>query len=570
MKNFIDSFPSLILPDYKPLVLARLLPSRDEIEGMSRAQAIALDKERIRLEHLIDTNPVRFFQPNKGGQFDFMTCDDPHIKAKYFFAGNQTGKTTGSAILAAERATGKTLWGHSFRKVAHRVPTTGFFYCDSFATHKQTIIPTFLSWCPRREVAGVERGPTGSPETIHMRNGTIIYCRTYDQGYLATEGKAYDWGWCDEPPPRDIFTGLWRGLVARNGDMWIAATLLSEEWLYDEMNQPFVRVFDASMPDNKWLSEEAVRNYTATLSEDEKQIRIHGKPRTLSGVLYPNFKDAEPFVVPQVEIPWDVRKDRPWPVILGVDPHERKPLYCEWGYLTPQNEIVWFNYALVPSGPLNAIKERIREIESTHPAPTVMVVMDPNRGKAIQLGGSSWCETFEEWGYDVLLGIDDANFGRGRVREMLAYSDGQIPAMRWMEACRGKGGPIYQMLRHSWEDWARGSRFAKGVREKEKELNKDFPDIHRYVAAAKLDYKLLTGADSGMLRLGGNLSGPQENPYVKGASHSVRSPEPQRENGFNKRRLPDYADPDADAGAVLERFSRTDAARSYRNTRGRW
>lgn len=574
MKNYLDSFPSLILPEYKERVLARLLPPPADIEKMSRSELIALAKTRDKLEKLIDADPVRFFQPNPGGQYDFMTCDDPHIKAKYFFAGNQTGKTTGSAILAAEYATGKPLWGREWRKVKHRTPTTGFFYCDSFATHKQTIIPTFLSWCPRREVAGVERGPTGSPETIHMTNGTIVYCRTYDQGYLSTEGKAYDWGWCDEPPSRDIFTGIWRGLVARNGEMWIAATLLTEEWLYDEMNQPFVRVFDASMYDNKYLSDEARANYTAMLSEEEKQVRIFGKPRTLSGVIYPMFRDTEPYVIPHDEHPWDVKTSQSWPIIMAVDPHERKPLHIEWAYITPTNGILWFNYALVPSGSssLSEIRRRLIEIETTHAGPTQVIVMDPNSGTRTQLGGASWRETFEGWGYEVILGDDNQRFGRAAVGDMLHYrsnENGEIlstPLMRWMDSCRGKNGPIYQMLRHSWEDYAHGSRFLKGPREKEKELNKDFPDLHRYVALAKLDYKLLTGTDSGMLRLGGST---QENPYVKGAGHNLTFRERESTGVFNQRERK-ATDPDADASALLEQYSGSDVAPSYGRNRHRW
>lgn len=531
---------------------------------MGRPELLNLLKEKAKLEKLIDADPVRFFQPNPGGQYEFLTCEDPQIKGRYFFAGNKTGKTTGAAILAAEYATGEALWGREWRKVHHRVPSTGFIYCEDFATHEQTVIPTFLSWIPKRYLSDrpLERGPTGSVNKILLRNRTVIYLRTYDQGYLKAEGKDYDWGWNDEPPPRDIFTAQWRGLIARDGEMWIAATLLSQEWLYDEMSQDFVRVFDASMYENKWIGEQARTNFEAMLTDDEKQIRIYGKPSsTLSGTIYPSFKDGSPFVVEQIEIPWDVRTDQPWPVVLGIDPHERKPLYCEWAYITPDNGILWFDYALIPSGGIGDIFDKVTEIEKTHAAPTTLVVMDPNRGTAIQLGGSSWRETFEEKGYDVVLGDDNGNFGRGKVREMLAYTtnpDGSIltpPRMRWMEALRGKGGPIYQMVRHTWEDHARGSRFEKGLKEKEKEKNKDFPDIHRYVAAAKLDFKLLTGSDSGIVRFGGKLNGPQENPYVKGASNP----------GSGR------IDRNEDAGSILERFGASNLVSAHgRNSRSRW
>jgi phage terminase large subunit-like protein len=484
-------------------VLSRILPSREQIErlGLNRDQLIQLNEKKKELIEHINSDPVQFFQPSPGGQYDFMTCDDPNIQGLYFFAGNKTGKTTAAAILVGERAAGAPLWGRDSRAYLSRTPARICVFCEDFSTHDETIVPTYLSWMPKRLLTSrpVERGPSGNIVKIHHANGSVIFLRTYEQGFAKAEGKDYDFVWCDEPPPRDIYTAIFRGLVAKRGRLIIAATLLTETWLYDEMSQPFVKVFEASIYDNPWLDEQGRRNYELMLSDDERAIRIYGKPSNLSGAIYPAFRDHSPYVIEQQERLWDPLTERPYPVVLGVDPHERKPIYCEWGFLTPENRVIWFDWFLVPSGPLTEVFKTIKEREHTHTAPTTLVVMDPNRGKAKQIDGKSWMEEFEEHDYPVVLGIDDLNFGHTQLREALLYSEDHPPMMQWMEACRGKFGPIYQMLRYTWEDWSRGSRFEKDVKEKPRQKNKDFPDIHRYVAAAHLDFELLTGRDRGIL-----------------------------------------------------------------------
>jgi hypothetical protein len=173
---------------------------------------------------------------------------------------------------------------------------------------------------------------------------------------------------------------------------------------------------------------------------------------------------------------------------MGIDPHERKGLYCEWAFLTPDDRIIWFDWAIVPSGPLTEIFSYLRGRENAHASITSLVVMDPNRGATIQMGGSTWQQVFEEEGYSVMPGFDDIATGHSRLRDMLKLDEDGIPRMQWMENCRGRGGPIYQMTRYIWDDWGRGMKMEKDLKEKPREKNKDFPDVHRYVAAANLHY----------------------------------------------------------------------------------
>ena len=510
MANLLK-LPSRLPPDYIKATLRRLAPPENELLKLTIEQQKALIEELEVLEQLIETDPVRFFHPNPGGQWDFMTCDDPKLAGLYFFAGNKTGKTTGACIVAGEYAIGRPLWTYNRHidparwDTFHRKPPLRIaHFTEDFASHEETIVPTYLSWLPKGEVTATPRSPSGNIVQIRFKSGSVVFLRTYDQGYDKAEGKDYDLVVCDEPPPRDVYTAILRGLVATNGRLYIAATLLKEAWLYDEVQHAHNRVFSAEIYENQWLSRQAIENFSASLTEEERQVRVYGKSISLTGVIYPEFQDRYPHVIDHRDYLWDPQQDTAWPVVLGIDPHERKPLYCVWFYLTPTGGLVAFRYALVPSGSTEAVFSEIKSIESEHKAPTRLIVMDPNRGRAIQIGNTSWQEVFEAHDYEVLLGDDNLALGHGAVHDLLRYTndkEGRVitpPRLQFMENLRGKGGPISQLCRYTWDDWARGRRIEKSPKEKPKELNKDFPDVVRYVALALVNdtinfHDLVTG-----------------------------------------------------------------------------
>ena len=88
-------------------------------------------------------------------------------------------------------------------------------------------------------------------------------------------------------------------------------------------------------------------------------------------------------------------------MVLGINPHKRKPVYGIWFYLTPDETLIAFDWHLIPNDSIGAVFNALRQRKLTHKSPTRLVVMDPNRGKAKQLGGRSWSEEFSEHDYLV-------------------------------------------------------------------------------------------------------------------------------------------------------------------------
>lgn len=481
-------YPSRLPPGYREKVLQRLLPSAEQIKQLSLDKLIALRQHQWQLTAQIERDPARFFLPNTGGQDEYMKFDDPSKRGRFFFAGNKTGKTTATCILVAEFMCGRQIWGLDPGQRAphdYKLPCRGVYYTEDFASHEETIIPTYLTWLPKGEILSIVRSQSGNVSHIIHKNGSILYFRTYDQGYEKAEGKDYDVAACDEPPPRELFTAIFRGLVALGGLFYIAATLLKEAWLYDELAHKFNQGFQGEIYDNPWLDTQARDDFVDTLDETERAVRIHGKPISLTGLVYPEFKDGPPTII-EDKIPWDIEREEPYPVIMGVDPHERKPLHCEWGYVLPNDSILWFDWALIHAGSFDEIFDALETKECSHRARTQLVVMDPNRGKAKQAGDTCWMDQFEAHDFSVLLGIDDLNIGHTTTRAFIKQR-----RMRWTTRCRGDRGPIYQMLRYAWDDWQKQAREKKSAKEAPKQKYKDFPDVHRYVAMADLTFDML-------------------------------------------------------------------------------
>lgn len=484
--NFSE-YPVKIPPAFKAKVLARLLPPLEVIKRASADQLRALHERKVELERLIDAEPVRFFLPNPGAQADFMEHADPleRVRIKLFLAGNKSGKSTAAAILASEFASGELLWGRDHRRMLQLpfpVPNRGVYYADDFDAHKQTTVPTLLSWLPRRLIKGADRNSMGYITDMQLTNGSLISFKTYDQGYAKAEGKDWSWAVCDEPPPREIYTGIRRGLVVMDGILVVAATLLTQPWLWDEVELSSARVYNTDIYSNAWISGAARDEYVESLSSEEREIRVKGRPVTVSGVVYKDFRDDAPWVVPFQHRYWDPVRESPWPAVLGVDPHERVPLHLLWFWLTPSNGLICFDWALVPNRSVSEIFEDIRARERQHAARTALCVMDPNRGGQRQLGGRSWADEFEANGFSVVLGDDNLDMGHSDVRDMLMVSS-KCPAPRlvFQENCRGKGGPIHALTHYAWDDWSRQLQFTRDPKEKPREKYKHFPDVIRYV-----------------------------------------------------------------------------------------
>jgi hypothetical protein len=143
---------------------------------------------------------------------------------------------------------------------------------------------------------------------------SVLYVDTvesYKHANMSAESSYWDFIHLDEPCPRQMFIAHKRGLVDRNGKFWVNCTPLSEMWINDEFVPPKQNVVEEasdglvfsklesgggsrfvitwSIFDNPYNSKEAIEEFEAGLTREERECRLHGLPLNLAGLVYKEF-----------------------------------------------------------------------------------------------------------------------------------------------------------------------------------------------------------------------------------------------------------------------------------------
>lgn len=480
-----------------PSILAAFTPAEQaEIARKLAAGDVDLSKLRsataaVKALDLYDTtHPLECYQPialtRAGGphQRDF------HLAAatgRGAFGGNQSGKTQcGSMEVGFYFCDVYPLW-YPQKLRQPRVNTGRIVVKDMPHSVSEVIDPALQKSIHPRYVRDRKTNNKGFLTKMISRTGARFDIVTHDMDTMALEGWQGHWAWFDEPPPRDKWVATLRGLVRWNGRWMVTCTPLSEPWMYDEIyTNPEYFVINIDIRDNPYLSEEAIQKFESSLTEEEKEARLHGKFMHLSGLTYKEF-DPAIHVKPQQAIPSE------WPRWCVCDPHDRKPFALIWFAVDPLQRI-WI-YDEWPSGWFHEMKSSDKSLrdyvhlirEKEMGQEIYRRIIDGRAGKAPLLVGTqsgahqdSLIDAFQDLGLvfepsyiTMTTGITDP--GHLRVKEMLRTSPvTDEPSLVITANCRNL---IYAFQHNTWEN----SRTETGVvLERQSQFAKDFLDLVRY------------------------------------------------------------------------------------------
>jgi hypothetical protein len=121
-----------------------------------------------------------------------------------------------------------------------------------------------------------------------------------------------------------------RGLVDFGGRTWIAATPLSEAWIYDDLwmpgmsgEKPYIHCFRGTPEDNPHIDKKQLELFLEELTPEEKEIRFYGHFAKLKGLVIDTYdplkSDIDPFPL-----------NRDYVIYEGIDPHSNKPHTALW------------------------------------------------------------------------------------------------------------------------------------------------------------------------------------------------------------------------------------------------
>ena len=283
-----------------------------------------------------DGNLLEFFDkpPNPGPnplQAELIEAWlDPIYKVFTYTGANRIGKTTIGSIIAFSVMLGKFLWSGQRVHFPHNRPRKVRVVGQDWEKHiKAVLMPELDKWWPKGRLVKKKKNNQGIDAmwTDVSTKSTLEIMSNLQDSDLH-EGWSGDLIWYDEPPKRDIRVANARGLIDRQGRELFTMTLLKEAWVdqevikaVDDNGKPDKTVFsvDGDIYSNVGygISEEGVKQFEKTLTDDEKQARIHGKPSYMSGLVYPQFK-RKIHLKERFKIPLD------WIVDIGIDIHPRE------------------------------------------------------------------------------------------------------------------------------------------------------------------------------------------------------------------------------------------------------
>ena len=390
-----------------------------------------------------------------------------HIRL--FQGGNRSGKSTSGCKEAVAFCLGYRPWyskadNNYFTPL--KAPTKGRIICEDFsATASKVIVEKLFEDIPPNmiEKGYPKKNSDGVEVNWRLTNGSTFQIMTNKQDDKLFEGADLDWCWYDEPPERNKFIATQRGMVDRGGYAWMTMTPLSQPWIYDEIQamcatDPDYFMVTVDIMDNVGygLEKENIDRYAKSLREDEKDMRLHGKPRRLIGLIYDTFshKDhvIEPFNVP-----------RKWPRFVMIDPHPRTPHMVSWFTVDPYGRLIqydeFFEHLL--------ISELSQVIKTKTGSDRIMFyACDPIAFNDDPVTDKSWSDKFRESGIPVTPAVKDLTNGILAVKDALKGTMGYPNLYFFRTLYR----TIWEIQRYRWAEW-KGSSEDRNA--KEKPVDKD-------------------------------------------------------------------------------------------------
>lgn len=303
-----------------------------DISSLPRAHIIELLKATDKLVDRVEPKKYSSYEPHDkgpdGGQLAFHKAASTHV-VRVMATGNRFGKSTCSVKEMEWLATGT----HPYRKMP--IPNRGKMYGESFGWLNQVFLPKIKELIDPKLLN--QKKPfvfnnAGGLQQINWSCGSITVIGTYDQQEKKSEGANYDYVGFDEPPTKNLWIANFRGLIDTGGIAWIAATPLSEPWIYDDLwepglngNKPYVKCIRGSTTDNPNLPKSYINFFISELGDNKDLIavRLNGEFTTLSGLVInsysPRLSDIEPFDL-----------DDGFVIYEGIDPHSSKPDAVLW------------------------------------------------------------------------------------------------------------------------------------------------------------------------------------------------------------------------------------------------
>ena len=248
-------------------------------------------QRRLQTYYLIRKSPhlVVDFPSDKHLKF----VQQPHTY-KVFLGGNRSGKTETIAIEVIWHLLGE----HPFYEVPKppvrwRIHVPDYHQIEVIVEEK---LKKYLSE-DRLRNGNWDEAYNSRTHTLRLANGSVVDFTTHRTTDKALESVSLDGVWIDEECSLKQFRSLLYRTIDRSGKVFVSATPIGGiTWIYEEIvkrweeGNPNYYVEFISTYENKYLSREDIQRIEVTASEEERDIRLHGKILNMTRRVFNEFK----------------------------------------------------------------------------------------------------------------------------------------------------------------------------------------------------------------------------------------------------------------------------------------
>jgi phage terminase large subunit-like protein len=447
------------------------------LERLDNEQLNGLLRYKRELEDLEQDYGILYYKPQHYQEKFHKSLK----KTRLVLGGNQTGKTEVGVAEDLRIALGIDPYKHIPDEM---YPLRMRVCCSDLSKGlNEVVIPKFKKMIPMSEVKRIQKYPQGYWQKVEFVNGTTIEFLSYEQDTKLYEGWTGHVVHFDEPPPYDKYVATMRGLMRFSGISFITATPLSEPWIYDEIylralnGDDKTDLFCFSLMDNKYLSKDEIEEFIRIIPDDEKEARIYGKFKHLTGLVYKEFSAEH--CIDSFEIPKD------WTVICACDYHPRKACCFLWVAIDKYDRAYVIDEMLV-QGTIKSISEKIVLKEQNMPRVRYRFIDSISATPDRISGTCAQREIAREGnllGHPLTFRASTKNFviGKNAVSEYLKFADGKPGIYFFKDKCPKL---IESMGRYTWA----GANTEAGQNERPRKMYDDMPDCLRYALVLRPRY----------------------------------------------------------------------------------
>lgn len=414
-----------------------------EVARLVAFNAILAENRIFGFNQARDERYPEYREPNGPQRALLEAWRNPAYKVFTYSGANRIGKTFIGGLIAVCTCAGEWLWSGEKIPFPHDRPRKVRYVGQSWEGHVKAVVePTLKFWWPKLRAVETKKNNQGiEAYWLDKRTKSSIEVMSNVQDSSVFEGWEGDLVVYDEPPKREVRVACARGLIDRRGRELFTMTLLKEAWIHREVvmarlpdGKPDMSVFnvngDIYSNVGYGLTQEGIEQFAKTLTEDEKQARLFGKPSYMSTLVCPKF-DRHMHVKERFKVPLD------WLVDVSIDFHPSK----KWAVVFLATARNGFKYVVDEiwdrGNPKYIAEEIVRVLRKRSYERVNSITIDPlakgGEGNEIDVY-SIMSDVLASKGYLLETASKDKEVGISILNNLL-WTENEMPGMWFFEDC---------------------------------------------------------------------------------------------------------------------------------------